>query len=1148
MSALDDLNSVKQDPGTSQAAATAPAPSGSSSGSALDDLHSMQANPGGDTAPSAKQPGWVDTANKYYNDIIPGESMSGRVGKALGRTAMMAPNMAVGAYHAFTDAPTAEENKLAINSPTTGRETLIGRTALAGKRMLLDPSVAAGQHVDDMARAQEARAAATGVPIAHPTRAKIAEGLGKVEASIPMVGPWALSEGERAGKGDIAGAMTDVAAMGALPEVAKEAMPGGELSTQPEGAPAFPVASKLIPSAETAGKVAAAPIRGLGKVYNAAVDNPTLAGAAGGALIGGPFGGIVGGLEGAVGGGILGRGLKLLPRASDSITELGIPEHEVAVNHLTDTFKAAQKDHALAARAKADYAASEREGVQIPDSVQKKFDTTKAKMDEAEYHLDAAKQHSAAIKAGFGSVDDQLQHNVTQENYKAADAASNGAKAAPDALINVPKAPQGPLGSVQASTEGPTWRVGEQPAAAERPAVAQPAAEVPVAPKAQTTAEGVPPVAPKTTSAMEDLIPEAPKAAVPPTATEAGLVGAEYKEAGGPGPEELHPVVKEQVSLLRNAKLKALGKAYGLNPEEYDFSDRQRLTPSGSKHAVQREQFVNDVMDQMSPEEIQSIGRQAGDLEHNPDMAGKHKAERAESLFPKLRKATPVDEFGNPTVSGGSQGATEESVGEGLGNSGNSPPSRMEKIEAARQARTSKQNVNPLADYKVELTRAEKAEATRLGQDPETFDRLRRGMTEEEYGEEFGNDGTGGRGEYKLPRDYPLGDLKWNDPVAIKARADANAAEGLPARRRASGYGQTTELGSEREHSTTGRYTPEGGEPTTRAYGSPSQEMPKIPSGYRADAGRQGIDPSTASWPKIDKNSTSASQPHPGRPLMPRGQGTEARPTWFGKVESKGESTGKAGYGDFTKTSPGAIAPLGDADKAVIKYAQTRPALGTIERAEGHPEPAQSDQLIPNKREGGPAQTYDTKTGTWSKRAEGYPKVERYTNFGAAPGERGPEDPIAVRGAGKMTGNKFEAWPGYDEAKEANEKKTAARDAAEEAQHDTFVSRMEEINARTQQAHDEEAAKSEAKATEPAKVYREGQEAPKRLAAARQEVEDAERDLRAASSRFLDSKSPRFGEAKVVSPLRPARSLEVSTAEARLRLAKAKLAEELKGL
>lgn len=197
----------------------------------------------------SEKPGWLATANKAYEGEKPepmglnttyGGNLLRRIGSGVGRTLMIAPNMADSAYHAFTDEPTEDESKLAITSPVTGRESLIGRTALAGKRMFIDPSVAAGQHVEDMARAQEARAKATGVPLAHPTQAKIAEGLGKVEASIPMVGPWALSEGERAGKGDIAGAMTDVAAMGALPEVAKEAMPGGELSTQPKGASAFP--------------------------------------------------------------------------------------------------------------------------------------------------------------------------------------------------------------------------------------------------------------------------------------------------------------------------------------------------------------------------------------------------------------------------------------------------------------------------------------------------------------------------------------------------------------------------------------------------------------------------------------------------------------------------------------------------------------------------------------------------------------------------------------------------------------------------------------------------------------------------------------------------------------------------------------------
>ena len=53
------------------------------------------------------------------------------------------------------------------------------------------------------------------------------------------------------------------------------------------------------------------------------------------------------------------------------------------------------------------------------------------------------------------------------------------------------------------------------------------------------------------------------------------------------------------------------------------------------------------------------------------------------------------------------------------------------------------------------------------------------------------------------------------------------------------------------------------------------------------------------------------------------------------RKETVGERTGKAGYGDFTKASLGAVAPLGAADQAVLKYGQTRPALGVIERVPG---------------------------------------------------------------------------------------------------------------------------------------------------------------------------------------------------------------------
>jgi hypothetical protein len=60
----------------------------------------------------------------------------------------------------------------------------------------------------------------------------------------------------------------------------------------------------------------------------------------------------------------------------------------------------------------------------------------------------------------------------------------------------------------------------------------------------------------------------------------------------------------------------------------------------------------------MGDDEKINIGRNAENLQHNPDMASKTKAERAASLFPRLRG--PVDEAGNPSASGGSQAAGAE--------------------------------------------------------------------------------------------------------------------------------------------------------------------------------------------------------------------------------------------------------------------------------------------------------------------------------------------------------------------------------------------------------------------------------------------------------------------------------------------------------
>jgi len=84
--------------------------------------------------------------------------------------------------------------------------------AMLGKRLLYDPSAQAYQHVEDLANATEAR---TG------KRPRGYELAGKAMASLPILGPWGLSAGERAGKGDVAGAMGEAAGFAAIPEIVK---------------------------------------------------------------------------------------------------------------------------------------------------------------------------------------------------------------------------------------------------------------------------------------------------------------------------------------------------------------------------------------------------------------------------------------------------------------------------------------------------------------------------------------------------------------------------------------------------------------------------------------------------------------------------------------------------------------------------------------------------------------------------------------------------------------------------------------------------------------------------------------------------------------------------------------------------------------
>jgi hypothetical protein len=120
---------------------------------------------------------------------------------------------------------------------------------------------------------------------------------------------------------------------------------------------------------------------------------------------------------------------------------------------------------------------------------------------------------------------------------------------------------------------------------------------------------------------------------------------------------EYHPAVQEQVFYLGNDNLDKLAVAHGLDPKAPEYARTKEMRNEG-RHQTGRQKLAEDITAQMGDDEKINIGRNAENLQHNPDMASKTKAERAASLFPRLRG--PVDEAGNPSASGGSQAAGAE--------------------------------------------------------------------------------------------------------------------------------------------------------------------------------------------------------------------------------------------------------------------------------------------------------------------------------------------------------------------------------------------------------------------------------------------------------------------------------------------------------
>jgi hypothetical protein len=105
--------------------------------------------------------------------------------------------------------------------------------------------------------------------------------------------------------------------------------------------------------------------------------------------------------------------------------------------------------------------------------------------------------------------------------------------------------------------------------------------------------------------------------------------------------------VKEQAATLSDANLRKLAKTLGIKDDLYDFNTRD-----ANRHRTERDQLAQRIVDTMHPEEVVRHGDAAEEFEHNAEQKSKTKSDRATELFKHRLSGAPLDEYGNPTVSG----------------------------------------------------------------------------------------------------------------------------------------------------------------------------------------------------------------------------------------------------------------------------------------------------------------------------------------------------------------------------------------------------------------------------------------------------------------------------------------------------------------
>ncbi len=305
----------------------------------------------------------------------------------LGRVATGLTEMPGQIYHAFADKPknTEEQATADIGSSDNLTGPLGGRIALGAKRLLLDPSVDATQHVNEMAQAQEDKAKAEGGEV--PLSGKVAKYAGRGVAAIPMVGPMALNLGERAGKGDVSGALTEGAAYAVAPEVLHEAMPGGALpGAAAEGARPLPTVDAAIRATG----------RGISAAGEHAPDIGATVGGAAGMMHGGPASAYFEMKGGQYGGRMIGEPLK---KVGGAMEKVGLSPDEAAVQRLEKEATKAQKAAEEAQSNYDSYAAGREQGIPAPKSVIDAHEKAQKHLELIEQHLQAARDKVAGGQA-----------------------------------------------------------------------------------------------------------------------------------------------------------------------------------------------------------------------------------------------------------------------------------------------------------------------------------------------------------------------------------------------------------------------------------------------------------------------------------------------------------------------------------------------------------------------------------------------------------------------------------------------------------------------------------------------------------------------------------------------------------------------------